>query len=242
MNKLAVLGTGAALLLAAAPAAAVTNFAAFTPGSNQPNIFYTGSMAGNGTLGTLTAQLVHFTFFNLDGTPGGSTFDAWMNLNATTGAAATIGSLAVLPVSNGTVSFTTASAVTWNGHTGTNLLTVSFDGGFLTAGIGGSTANYGVSTPPDTITFTSDFLSFTSSTERDMALAIDAIAPRIGVAFGGQRIHSGSVGGLFGADVSAGNPQGVPEPGSWALMLGGFGLVGFALRSQRRRRVEISFG
>jgi|KBSMisStaDraftv2_1062788.scaffolds.fasta_scaffold53100_4 hypothetical protein len=31
-----------------------------------------------------------------------------------------------------------------------------------------------------------------------------------------------------------------PEPASWALMLGGFGLVGFALRSQRR--AAVSFG
>jgi len=26
----------------------------------------------------------------------------------------------------------------------------------------------------------------------------------------------------------------LPEPGSWALMLGGFGMVGFALRRRRR--------
>ena len=32
----------------------------------------------------------------------------------------------------------------------------------------------------------------------------------------------------------------VPEPASWALMLGGFGLIGGALRS--RRKAEVSFG
>ena len=32
----------------------------------------------------------------------------------------------------------------------------------------------------------------------------------------------------------------VPEPASWAMMLGGFGLIGGALRS--RRRVAVSFG
>jgi hypothetical protein len=39
----------------------------------------------------------------------------------------------------------------------------------------------------------------------------------------------------------AGSPEGlptpaVPEPASWAMMLGGFGLVGGSLRSQRRKR------
>jgi PEP-CTERM motif len=35
-------------------------------------------------------------------------------------------------------------------------------------------------------------------------------------------------------------PGGVPEPASWAMMLGGFGLVGGAMRS--RRRAAVSFG
>jgi hypothetical protein len=35
-------------------------------------------------------------------------------------------------------------------------------------------------------------------------------------------------------------PAAVPEPASWALMLGGFGMVGGAMRS--RRKVSVSFG
>jgi len=241
MNKLAVLGSGAALLLAAAPAAAITNFAGFVPASDQSNIFYSGNMAGVGTV-TSTNQLVHFTFQNPDGSTGGTTFNAWMNLAATTGTASTFMGLAILPVVSGTLSFTAASPVTWNGHSGTNLLTVNFSGGAITGALLGSTANYGNSTPPNVVNFTSDFLDFSGSTARDLALAIDAINPSIGFAFNGHRDHSGSVAGVFGADLSSGNPQGVPEPGSWALMLAGFGLVGFALRSQRRRRVEVSFG
>lgn len=31
-----------------------------------------------------------------------------------------------------------------------------------------------------------------------------------------------------------GNPQGVPEPASWAMMLGGFGAMGAVLRSKKR--------
>jgi hypothetical protein len=167
-----------------------------------------------------------------------------MNLSASTGAATVSGdgSIALLPVSAGTLTFTSADPVTWNGHTGTNLLTVDFTGGSLTTALGGSTANYGASTPPFSVDFTSDFLDFSSSTARDLAMAINAINPSVGFAFGGIRSHAGSVSGNFGSDATSGNPQGVvPEPASWALMFAGFGLVGSVLRSQRRRS-EVTFG
>ncbi len=242
MSKLAVYGAGAALLLAAAPASAITTFADFSPASNSPNIVYTGSDDGSGTI-TSVDQLVHFAFLNPDGSVSGTTFDAMMNLTATTGAATVSGgSIALLPVTSGTITFTSTSAVTWDGHTGTNLLTVDFSGGVLSAILGGSTANYGNSTPPFTVNFTSDFLDFSTSTARDLALAIDAINPGVGFAFGGGRTNFGTVSGNFGADATAGNPQGVvPEPASWALMFAGFGLVGSVLRSQRRR-TEVTFG
>jgi len=243
MSKLAVFGVGAALLLAAAPASAITTFADFSPASNAPNITYLGVEDGSGTLSSVD-QLVHFAFLNPDGSVSGTTFDAMMNLTATTGAATLVGggSLALLPISNGTLTFTSVAPVTWGGHTGTNLLSVDFSGGFLSAILGGSTASYGTSTPPFSVHFTSDFLDFSSSTARDLALAIDAINPSVGFAFGGTRANFGTMSGNFGSDATAGNPQGVvPEPGSWALMFAGFGLVGSVLRSQRRR-AEVTFG
>ena len=39
---------------------------------------------------------------------------------------------------------------------------------------------------------------------------------------------------------SSGNPQGVPEPASWAMMLGGFGLVGGAMRARRKTSVTFA--
>lgn len=51
-------------------------------------------------------------------------------------------------------------------------------------------------------------------------------------------------GSYFGTPVTASGSVtadgAVPEPASWALMLGGFGLVGGAMRS--RRKVAVSFG
>jgi len=240
MSKLALLGAGAALLLSAAPVSAVTIFADFTPVSTQPNIQYSGTVAGDGTI-TDMGQLVHFSFLNPDGTPGGTSFDAMMTLNAITGAGTSVGGLAILPVISGTITFTALSSVSWGGHSGTNLLSVAFTGGSFTSLLNGSTATYGNSTPPNVVNFTSDFLDFTGSTARDMALAVNAINPPVGTLFGGGRIHTGSVSGNFGADISSGTPQDVPEPASWALMLGGFGLAGAVLRSQRRR-TEVSFG
>jgi hypothetical protein len=242
MSKLAVFGVGAALLLAAAPASAITTFADFSPTSNSPNIFYTGTDDGSGTI-TSVDQLVHFAFLDPDGSTNGTTFDVLMNLTATTGAASVVGgSLALLPITDGVLTFTSAAPITWGGHTGTNLLTVNFSGGMLSALLGGSTANYGNSTPPFTVNFTSDFLDFSSSTARDLAFAIDAINPGVGFAFGGVRNNFGTVSGNFGSDATAGNPQGVvPEPASWALMFVGFGLAGSVMRSQRRRP-EVTFG
>jgi hypothetical protein len=49
---------------------------------------------------------------------------------------------------------------------------------------------------------------------------------------------SKSVLSLDGAELPDADP-GVPEPASWALMLGGFGLVGATMR---RRRTAVSFG
>jgi len=242
MKKLAVYGAGAALLLAAAPASAITTFADFSPASSNPNVFYTGTADGSGTLSSVD-QLVHFAFLNSDGSVSGTTYDVLMNFSATTTAATVVGgSVVVLPVTTGTLSFTSATPITWGGHTGTNLLTVNFTGGALTALLGGSTANYGNSTPPNVVNFSSNFLDFSSSTARDLALAIDAINPSVGFAFGGNRSHIGTMSGNFGSDATSGNPQGaVPEPASWALMFAGFGLVGSVLRSQRRR-TEVTFG
>jgi hypothetical protein len=241
MSKSVTFGLGAALLLAAAPASAITTFANFSPTTSSPNISFDGSLSGAGTI-TSVASPVNFSFLDADGITPAITFSSLMNLTATTGDANLAYGLAILPISAGTLTFTSTSAVTYNGHTGTNLLTVAFSGGSLTGLMGGSTASYGNSTPPNTVTFTSDFLDFSSTTARDLVLGINGINPSLGFAFGGSRSHSGVATGNFGADLSAGSPQGdVPEPASWALMLVGFGMAGGVMRSQRRR-VELTFG
>ena len=66
--------------------------------------------------------------------------------------------------------------------------------------------------------------------------------------FGATRIQLGLNDDIFGDndgalsvcvgvnfDACATNTGGVPEPASWALMLGGFGLAGAAIRTRRRQ-------
>jgi hypothetical protein len=59
-----------------------------------------------------------------------------------------------------------------------------------------------------------------------------------GVAFEFDSIAIGT--GVAGNLANAGGVAPVPEPASWAMMLGGFGMVGGAMRS--RRRPIVSFG
>ena len=49
-----------------------------------------------------------------------------------------------------------------------------------------------------------------------------------------------SSGAVLYATGAATNVPGVPEPASWAMMLGGFGLVGGALRSSRKTAVRFA--
>lgn len=62
------------------------------------------------------------------------------------------------------------------------------------------------------------------------------------LAFSGQArsVVFQSTAGSFGIDdITFGSgPSGVPEPASWAMMIGGFGLAGTALRRQRAFRVR----
>jgi hypothetical protein len=73
--------------------------------------------------------------------------------------------------------------------------------------------------------------------------AFDAIGWNLSVdALAGNGSYSKTTGAIFSeySDTSGISLSAAPEPASWALMLGGFGLVGAALR--RRQRTAISFG
>ncbi|TRW18264.1 PEPxxWA-CTERM sorting domain-containing protein [Glacieibacterium frigidum] len=233
MKLLSTLALAAGFAVAA-PAAAVTTFATFTATSLFPSVEFTGAANGAGTLSS-TAQPVTFRFLDaVGGTP--TDFDAIFNLLATTAGGSVTSGIGFAPVIGGSFSFTSASAVTFGGATGTNFLTGTFSGSAVTAQIDGTTANYGVAQPPAFVTFTSDFLDFSQSTARDLAFAITGINPTVsaGSFDGGVGSFAGTITGSFSADQFAGGGLPVvPEPATWALMIGGFGMVGTAMRRRK---------
>lgn len=234
MKMLSTLALAAGFAVAA-PAAAVTTFATFSATSNAPSVEFTGTSNGAGTLSS-TAQPVTFRFLDAAGGENFTDFAAIFNLAATTSGGSVTSGIGIAPVTSGNLSFTSASAVSFGGVTGTNFLTAVFSGSALTAQINGTTANYGVAFPASSVTFTSDFLDFSDSTERDLAFAITGINPAISAAnfSGGTGSFAGTITGSFSADTFAGaGLPSVPEPATWALMIGGFGMVGTAMRRRK---------
>jgi hypothetical protein len=232
------LGLAAAVAaMAVVPASAITAFAAFTPLNNGSNINFTPGAGGTGTVSSTPGSAVTFRF--LDATGANSVFDVAATFNFLTSTLSGIvaGGLGIAPASTGSFSFLANAPVSFNGKTGVNLLTGSFAGGAFSGLIGGSVASYVNSQPPSAVTFTSDFLDFSQTTARDISIAINAINPSISGGASGLGEFSGTATGVFGSDLAAGSPNGVPEPASWAMFVGGFGLIGVMARRRSGLRV-----
>ena len=114
-------------------------------------------------------------------------------------------------------SSTAASVSVWSGFDGTGILlgTINLVAQYADGCVGDPTGGY---------------CNFTNA-----GVAFSGIAHSIN--FGGTAGQTGYDNITFGSAVAQG---GVPEPASWALMLGGFGAIGGAMRS--RRKAAVSFG
>jgi len=137
---------------------------------------------------------------------------------------------------NGTISFTRDTAAAEGNGTRTNLLTVSFSNAELDASNGSGSFTFKTNAN-SAITFSSDFLDFSNVLEKNFSFSFSGSNPNFNATTGhsaGNMAFSGS--GTFASDPAPQVVGGVPEPASWAMMLGGFGLLGMTLRTRKSAR------
>jgi hypothetical protein len=263
-NILAGAGFAAALAFSAGSASAtITTFATFQAPTSARNIEWKnlGSNGSNGTSGQLftiaTAGAstpgtvnVEFSFLQPQISPYVHNLTAAFTLFATSSVAgSTSAGQLVQPVLSGTFSFVTTSALTIGTHhfnAGANLLSGVFGGAgthapTLGGADGGSSGSFTGSTEGGaTVTYSSDFLDFSSTINRDFALNLTSINSVLSRTTGkALRTFKASAGGSFSSDPAP-IVTAIPEPTSWALMLLGIGVMGSTLRMRNRKQAAVA--
>ncbi|GGI90581.1 hypothetical protein GCM10007973_28600 [Polymorphobacter multimanifer] len=227
----------------AAPAAALTTFASISPSTTDLNVTFvngdrTDRLYTSLTEGARAASGVPVIFTlglgipNLQSVASTFTLDAQMP-DSDVGSS---GAFSLLGAS-GSFSIIANNAVTTGGITGTNLLSGVFNGASLNGTIGETTGAFRASTIGGaTITYSSDFLDFSDVIDSDFSLALTAVtnafAPNGNPGLAGFRA---TIGGQFSSEPV---PAFIPEPGTWAMLILGFGMVGISAR--RRQKVAVA--
>lgn len=180
----------ACVLAVAAPArAAVTTFAQFTNGGAN-NFVYTN----NGTNATFNASsiAVQFNYSNILNLPADLTGNqaATLTLSSRTNAPAqNFGGFGVESIngSNGvtttvnTIVITRNTAAAQGNGTRTVLLRVEFATATLSGPVPGNAATLSGSSTTSTVTFSSDFLDFSQTTQRDLGLSFSSVLPNLSI-------------------------------------------------------------
>lgn len=226
--KLAGLAIVAALGLAAVPASAVTpiqNYAQFNQASNTKEFNFTVGAASNTIWATDAAAVMIAQAFVKPGYSVGQIFTGTVTLFAQSSDALGWNGVSFEQAGfTGTFSFTSGSI---------NVLTMNFSGGVFTRTTGITPTVSLLAECPCGITWTSDVFDLVNP--QDYAFALNALlgddwtdADKTDPTFRGRDFTGNGV-GTFAAVV--------PEPATWAMLISGFGLVGFAAR---RRRTAIA--
>lgn len=254
----------AAAVAVTAPASAViTTFASFSPIGTDANFYFKNS-GSNGSSGTsasvytiasasskVTGSVdVKFSFLQpaispyvTDVTAKFTLFASLTNTPAQSVGTAPAPVFLVQPGISGGFSFLSTAPITIGSTTyaaGANLLTGVFNQGVVfgqrlaTSGSFSSATSSGA-----TITYTSDFLSFVPTVDRDFSISLTSIQaalqalPTNSVPNRALRTFRAVSGGTFSSDPAP-TVTAVPEPAVWGLMIVGFGMVG--IQSRRRNR------
>jgi hypothetical protein len=261
MNAKTILaGTAIALALtavAATPAlAALTTFANFSDLSTDDFYYKAGTGTGASSYGkyysistpsstTAGPVDVDFSFINegslLDNAVKNVTASFSLS-GASTGPTILAGGYLIEPVS-GTFTLKTTAPITVGTvtyGTGSILLMGSYTKGDIVgkAGTqGGSLGGDNALSTGDTLTYSSDFVTFQPNAQLGLGFTLSSVTP----AFAQTHVGSNSLKAFhtdatasFSADPVPHVNAGVPEPASWALMIAGFGLAGASLRRRAR--------
>ena len=243
----------AALVTAAAPAQAIVNIGNFAQTGNQPVIKWlnngVNTAAGTGgSIFTLNAAgnpgvaSGTFTFTIPILSPYLTNIAADFSLFGQTpaGTKALLTSFAgfeflTQPNISGSFAITTKNVVNTPGGpvaAGACLLCInSYTGALIVGQRGGTSAGFAASTAAgSTLGFYSDFYDFSQTTERDFSFALTGITPTFNAA--PFTVGSTPTRALrtFTASTTASFSADVPEPQTWALLISGFAMVGFAMR------------
>jgi hypothetical protein len=164
------------------------------------------------------------------------TVDFVSNLGTTAGSSANSRVQMFDTVGTGSISFIRDTAAGEGNGSKTNLLTVSFSNAELDASNGNGSFTF-KSNSNSVITFTSDFLDFSHVVDKDFSFSFSGASPTFNAALGSSgRSTTFSGSGTFASDPAPLVFGDVPEPASWALMFGGFGLLGMTLRTRKATR------
>ncbi len=232
----------ATVLGAAAPSyAQIATFSTFGPTTTARNLRWEKVGVAGGKLYTIATNngttpgsaLVSFSFLDPSLAPYVTDVTAKFTYFAsvTSSPASLSAGQLFQDIGSGSFSFLTTSAITIGSTTyaaGSNLLSATFSHAVLFGSVGGTSGSVSTSTASgDTLVYSSDFLTFNTS-EQDYAFGLTAINAALARASNKSSLNSfrASASGNFSATF-------VPEPASWALMLGGFGLIGMAARRRK---------
>jgi hypothetical protein len=208
----------AAITVAATSAQAITLFQYQQTDTAVPSVQLVNN-SPNYTLSTIGSQSITATIAGVQYANSTLTFTANGN-----GTATTMLGVATQPLTSGTLSITNGA---------TNLLSFAFSDGILFGAIGASTGAAFTLASSTLTGVSSDVADFVNQyTLTGFSIGLSGISPALVVAGGTIANFTASSVGTF--DVTDdGGPGGIPEPGTWAMMLAGFGLVGLSRRRQR---------
>jgi hypothetical protein len=241
---------GAALFAGVPASAAITTFADFKVIGTSANIYWKndGTTATNGTGGSIYtissanatipgSRNVSFSFLQSELAPYVTNVTAKFTLLATVtnSPALTASGFKIETLIAGTFSFVSTSPITIGATVGTNLLSGTFTQASIFGQANGTSGSFsGATTSGSTITYTSDFLSFLPTGNRDFSLGLTSIASSLNSSSGkALRSFRATSTGSFSSDPAPIPINAVPEAATWAMFIGGFGLMGATLRRRR---------